>query len=140
MEPRWRELARSGVNRGRIVSSFLRSHMEQVGIETFAALAERMGLNAATISWWKTTDDRTRTKPKYSHMALLVEVLGCSADDAYEAFGLRETAPAPDAIARQLAAIMPQLSPSDQAFILELALSRLQRQPQNHNQRQLEHA
>jgi hypothetical protein len=142
LEPRWRELARKGENRGRVVDAFLRHYMAQAGIDTFKTLADCMDLNAATISWWKTTNHQTRTIPENKHIAKLAELLHCTQDDVREAFGLRETPPLPDAMTREIVSIVGRLSPSDQAWILEIAMARLSRQSQheNHHEHTLEPA
>lgn len=135
-EPRWKELSRRGANRGRVIAAFLRYHMAQQEIPTLRGLAEELGINPATVSWWKTEDDNARTVPENKHLARLIEILGCTADDLYEAFGLRPTASAPDAMTQEIMGIVKRLSPSDQEMIRELAWARLQRQTQteNHNQ------
>lgn len=136
LEPRWRELARRGENRGRVIHFFLKYYMDQKEIPTFAALARLMDMNEAAISWWKTTDPRKRTVPENKNIAKLAAIFGCTQDDVREAFGLRETAPLPDAVTREIASIVGRLSPSDQAWILEIAMARLARQGQHENHRE----
>jgi transcriptional regulator with XRE-family HTH domain len=128
---RWRELAREGANRGRIVSAFLAHWMAQQEITSQRELAARLKINPATISWWKATDNRQRTVPGYEHMALLAQILGAPLDELYEAFGLRETPPAASAVVHEIMQVVQRLSPADQELIRELAWARLQRQ-ENH--------
>lgn len=136
-EQRWRVLARQGANRGRIVAAFLQYHMAQQEIRTLRQLAEKLGINPGTLSWWKSINDDARTVPENKHFERLSEVLGVSRDDLHEAFGLRPTPPVPDALTREIISVVGRLSPGDQAWILELAMARLQRQHENHEKTQV---